>query len=62
MNYLCCALCDARIVVNKVPLMAGDVVNRATVDREAAICHADSNEVNAADFSFNLCLYALNPG
>ena len=62
MNDLCCDLLDARIFVNKVPLMAGDVVNRATIYREAAICHADSNEVNAADFSFNLCLHALNFG
>ena len=62
MNDLCCDLLDARIIVDKVPLMAGDVVNRATVDRDAAICDADSNEVYAADFSFNLCLHALNLG
>ena len=62
MNYLCCAFCDARIVVDKVPLMACVIINRATVDRDAAICDADSNEVYATDFSFNLGLYALNLG
>ena len=62
MNYLCCSLCDARIVVDKVPLMACVIVNRATVDCDAAICDADSNEVYAADFSFNLCLHAYNLG